>query len=261
MTTNQAIVTQTQMTSPFKDITEFEKELTTFANKYKTTVAEHSKRISDYFEMSCFNMIVRYYELIGYTSSVENLRSNRYRFKCSPSGLLENFSYIKVEKDGKAFRIYHNASVQSVHDKDVYTTPDIVVAEDTEPCVTIDYYKTKKKFSFLPNDRMATFCEAKHLSPFPELMISFIGTVNELKPSCLEIVSKHEGEDHIAPSLMMSGCLSKPTKKIEKSLCRRYFVNIFSDLFMDPYKIVFSKYKLSSITTLKEKRVIEEEAE
>lgn len=237
--------------SPFKSAAEFEKELTSFANKYRTTVAEHSKRISDYFEMSCFNMIVRYYENKGFTPSVENLKDNKFRFKCSPSGLLENFSYIRLTNGSLSYRIYHNASVQSAHDADVFTTPDIVVAKDTDPSITTDYYKTKRRFSYLINSEMITFCEAKHLMPFPELIISFIGTVNELKPSCLKSGNgKRKESAHIAPSLMMSGCLSKPTTIIAKSLHRRYFVNIFSDLFMEPYKTAFSISGLSYISTL-----------
>lgn len=249
----------TQKNSPFKDKAEFEKELTSFANKFRTTIAKHSTRISSYFEMSCFNMIVRYYELQGYTASVENLIARRFKFKCSPTGLLENFSYMRVTKDDKSYRIYHNASVQSAHDNEVYTTPDIVVSEDKEPSLTTDYYKTKKKFSYFPNNNMITFCEAKHLVPFPELMLSFIGTVNELKPLCLSFEKqKKDSERHIAPSLMMSGCLSKPTEKIAKSLHKRYYVNILSDLFVEPYKNIFSYLGISSLATLKEKRLLEE---
>lgn len=251
---NQSSTTQAQTrrtSSPFKDVAEFESELIKFSNKFKTTLAEHSKRISDYFEMSCYNMIIRYYENKGYTTSVENLISGRFRFKCSPSGHLDKFSFIKLIKDGVTYRLYHNASVQSAHDKDVYTTPDIVVATDEEPTETTDYYKTRARFTYLPNNSMKTFCEAKHLTPFPELMISFIGTVNELKPQCIQAKEgDKEDADHIAPSLMMSGTLSKPTERIAKSLRGRYYVNIFSDLFIDPYKTVFSSFRLGEITTL-----------
>ena len=241
--------------SPFKDVAEFESELIKFSNKFKTTLAEHSKRISDYFEMSCYNMIIRYYENKGYTTSVENLISGRFRFKCSPSGHLDKFSFIKLSKDGKTYRLYHNASVQSAHDKDVYTTPDIVVAVDEKPSETTDYYKTKARFTYLPNSSIKTFCEAKHLTPFPELMISFIGTVNELKPLCIRAKEGDKVDaDHIAPSLMMSGTLSKPTERIAKSLRNRYYVNIFSDLFVDPYKTVFSMLRLDEITTLTAKK-------
>ena len=111
--------------SPFKDEAAFENELKDFANKYRTRLSEHSRRISDYFEMSCFNMIVRYYEHHGFTASVENLQAGRFRFKCSPSGLLENFSYMKLSNGISDYHIYHNASVQSAHDTDVFTEPTI----------------------------------------------------------------------------------------------------------------------------------------
>lgn len=74
--------------SSFKEEAELEKEITDFINRFKATVQEHSKRISDYFEMSCFNLIVRYYELNGYTVQIENLQSGMYRYKCSTAGVL-----------------------------------------------------------------------------------------------------------------------------------------------------------------------------
>ena len=250
---------QHQKTSPFKDIEEFENELKVFANKYRTKLSEHSRRISDYFEMSCYNMIVRYYEHCGYTATVENLQSGRFRFKCSPSGLLENFSYMRLSKGDITSCIYHNASVQSFYDNEVYTTPDIVIATDVEPTITTDYYKTKKRFSYLPNKAMITFCEAKHQTPFSELMINFIGTVNELSPSSLnETISEDIGTEHIAPTLMMSGRLSKPTERVAKSLQRRYLVNILDDLFIEPYKTTFSQLGIDSLATLTKKRVSEE---
>lgn len=250
------------MTSPFKEIAEFEKELTSFANKFRTTIAGHSKHISSYFEMSCYNMIIQYYEKKGYSSSVENLIAGRFRFKCSPTGHLEKFSYIKLTKDDNSYRLYHNASVQSAYDNDIYTTPDIVVTKDAEPSATTDYYKTRQKFTYVPNSSMVTFCEAKHFAPFPELMISFIGTVNELKPSCLQSGDEeYSGENHIAPSLMMSGGFSKPTEKIADSLQRRYFVNMLDDLFIDPYKTTFSSWGVQNLATLNSKRVLEERYE
>lgn len=42
-------------TTPFKAPSDFEKELTDFSNRYRVLLAEHSKRISDYFEMTCYN--------------------------------------------------------------------------------------------------------------------------------------------------------------------------------------------------------------
>ena len=247
--------------SPFKDEAAFENELKDFANKYRIRLSEHSRRISDYFEMSCFNMIVRYYEHHGFTASVENLQAGRFRFKCSPSGLLENFSYMKLSNGISDYHIYHNASVQSAHDTDVFTTPDIVVATDFPIQISNDYYKTKKRFSYLPNNEVVTFCEAKHHTPLPELIINFIGTVNELKPHCLQDKTDYEvNTPHLAPSLMMSGSLSKPTDKVARSLERRYFVNVIGDLFVEPYKTTFSIIGVGYLATMGQKRRFEEEA-
>ena len=249
-------------TSPFKEVDEFEQELKDFANKYKTTISEHSRRISDYFEMSCYNMIARYYEHQGYKATIENEQKGQFRFKCSPAGLIENFSYMKLTKDNEVYHLYHNASIQSAHDPEVFTTPDIVVASDAKSTVTTDYYKTKKKFSYLHNNEMITFCEAKHHTPFPELIINFIGTVNELKPWCLQQHPDEETDsEHLAPSLMMSGCLNKPTIRIANSLQKRYYINMLSDLFLEPYRTTFSKEGVRNMATLTKKRSIEYEEE
>lgn len=80
-------------TTPFKEPDAFEKDLIDFANFHRITLAEHSKRISDYFEMSCYNLIIRYYEKLGYNLSVQNLKGEKFKYQCSSKGLLENFSY------------------------------------------------------------------------------------------------------------------------------------------------------------------------
>ena len=122
-------------TTPFKASEDFEKELIDFSKRFKTLIADHSKRISDYFEMSCYNLVIRYYEKKGYELTVQNLQGGKFKFKCSPTGLLKNFSYFKAvnkkeKREGEdMFYIYHNATVQSSFDENVYTTPDIVVSK------------------------------------------------------------------------------------------------------------------------------------
>ncbi len=241
-------------TTPFKAAADFEKELVTFANKYKTIIHDHSDKISDYFEISCYNMIIKYYEHRGYKMQVRNLKGGKFKYKCSPNGHLENFSYFcaMIHNGGNSedvFYIFHNATVQSAHDKKVFTSPDIVVSKVDKSRYTDDHYQTKMKLSYLPNADVITFCEAKHLSPFPELMLNFIGTVNELKPLCLT-ENGYDTVDHIAPSLMMSGSESKPCKTIRESLERRYFVNFFDNMFNNPLLSDASFREIDTITTL-----------
>lgn len=247
-----------KLTTPFKAAAEFEKELTDFANIHKITLAEHSKRISEYFEMSCYNLIVRYYEKMGYTLEVQNLQSGRFRFKCSPKGYLYKFSYFKATKvkdDGseEVFYIFHNATAQSSFDDDVFTTPDIVVSKTDSPSEKSDHYATNLKLTYIPKENLITFCEAKHLVPFSELMVCFTGTVHELKPECMYDGEKEES-NHIAPSLMMSGTLSKTTRKIKDSMERRYYLNYIDNLFEDKsIKLFYSKAQMNEIATLGKK--------
>lgn len=225
--------------SPFKDVKEFEKELAEFANKFKTTVMNQAKRISDFFEMSCYNMIVRYYERAGYTVTVQNLQGNKYRYKCSTSGIQSNFSHFRaiVVKDGREynFEIHHNLGCQSCHEEGVFTTPDISVIAANSVLYSEDYHDTKRKFSYVCTDNLYTFCEVKQFAPFPELMFSFIGIVHELMHPLLKHANVTFFETpHPAPSLMMSGKASKQCVAIKASLEKRYSVNILYDLFYSP---------------------------
>lgn len=105
-----------------------------FANKFRVTLVEHSLKTSGYFEISCYNLILRYYEKKGYTLEVMNVQSDGFKFKCGPHGYISNFSYFKATKtdgDGQEESVYilHNATVQSAFDDKVFTTPDIVIAK------------------------------------------------------------------------------------------------------------------------------------
>lgn len=190
---------------------------------------------------------------------VQNLQGGKFKFKCSPTGLLKNFSYFKATKKGNQgvddiVYIYHNATVQSAFDEKVFTTPDIVVSSSNTPAETNDYYVTKKTLSYIPKEHIVSFCEAKHLTPFPELMVNFIGTVHELKPDCLDNHGKHPVSEHIAPSLMMSGTFGKPTKRIQHSFEKRYYINFFDNLFEDvSVRLFLSKYSIEQIATLGKK--------
>lgn len=249
--------------SPYRDKEEFEKDLTDFANKFRVTIAEHSLKTSGYFEISCYNLILRYYEKKGYTLEVMNLQSDGFKFKCGPHGYICNFSYfkaIKADGDGheETVYIFHNATAQSAFDDKVFTTPDIVIAKTDVAAETTDYYITKHKLTYISKENLVSFCEAKHLTPFPELMINFMGIVQELRPECMSDEDTKEESDHIAPSLMISGTFGKPTKRIQESLEKRYFVNFLDNLFDDPSVGAFSsRSKVNKMATLSKKSELE----
>lgn len=234
--------------TPFKDIALFQSEIKDFINKFKATVVTHSKRVSDYFEMSCFNDIVKFYELNGYTIKIENLQKNEYRYKCSTSGIQSNFSYFSASINGTnevlEFEIHHNLAVQSCHDLEIYTTPDISIIKANTSKTELGYYTTNTRFSFVENKNLMSFCECKQFTPFPELLFNFIGVVNELRQDVILNEFEELNPIHIAPSLMISGKPNKQTSRIKASLEARYCINIIYDLFYSR-TITFSKKHLS----------------
>ncbi len=240
----------TKTISPFKDWIDFEKEIRDFANKYKTTVVNQAKRTSDYFEMTCFNYIVKFYELNGYELEATNLQARRYKYKCSPAGIQSNFSHFEATFDsGKnifLFEIQHNLAVQSSHDGNIFTTPDISIIKKDGVQYTKSYYDTKTIFSFVNNKDLMTFCEVKQFNPFPELLFNFLGVLNELKKEYMVDNGIEHNPIHIAPSLMISGKPNKQTKNIKISLEKRYCVNILFDLFYSA-TYTFSKGNVSNL--------------
>jgi hypothetical protein len=244
--------------SPFRNANELEKEITDFMNIHKTSFSNHASRISDYFEMCCFNYIVRFYEEKGYKVSIENLQDNKYRYKCSTQGNQENFSHFSIRKEKKGimhvFEIHHNLAVQSSHDGGIYTTPDITVVKGKSIEIDEEFYAGSKKLSYIANTNLVTFCEVKQFHPFPELMFNFIGTVNELRPSHLDWSHAPLDPIHIAPSLMISGKPNSHALKIRESLENRYCVNIIYDLFTSSYH-PFARRRITELKTIKPKKV------
>jgi hypothetical protein len=236
--------------SPYKDYALFEEEIKDFANKYKTIVVSQAKRTSDYFEMTCFNYIIRFYELNGYELDVKNLQEGKYRYKLSPSGIQSNFSHfeasIKINKKRQNFEIHHNLAVQSSQDDKLFTAPDISVIKKGKVKYTNEYYNTKTTFSFVKNKDLLTFCEVKQFNPFPELLFNFIGILNELKMEYMSDNGIRHSTDHLAPSLMISGKPNKQTTTIKESLEGRYCINILYDLFYNA-KFTFSKGRIDDL--------------
>lgn len=216
--------------SPFKDKDLLEKEIKDFVNKFKATISNHANRISDYFEMSCYNLVVRFYENNNYNVTIQNLQKGKYTYKCSPAGIQSNYSYFLVAKIvGKKeleFEIQHNLATQSSFNNEIFTNPDITVIKKGKSRTTTNYYAINRRFSYVRNDDVITFFEVKNFNPFPELVFNFIGIVNELRKDILTNSAVAKRPIHLAPSLMVSGKPNRQTLRIKESLEERYCINI-----------------------------------
>ena len=228
--------------NPFKKVEDFEDEINIFLRKHKTFLSDQGKRISDYFEMSCYNKLVKHYSGLGYKINVVNLISKKFKYKLSPSGYPENFSHFEICIDDKrrrtglivTFEIHHNLTIQSGYDENIFLTPDISVINKGTIISDYNHYlvaNSTKKFCYVRNNDLQTFCEVKNFTPFPELLYSFIGLFNELKSKAIDNGLHNIAPSHLAPSLMISGKENEHTKRIKHSLESRFSINILFDLF------------------------------
>jgi len=242
--------------SPFKDKALLIYEITTFLAKHRSYIASQANRISDYFEMSAYNSIVRFYENNGYHVQAVNLFNGSFKYKLSPTGYPERFSYFVVQKEynfrgGKKhkyeFEIHHNLAVESSIDKGIYTTPDISVISKGGIKSLRDYryfFSGHRAYYYACTESLQTFCEVKNLNPFPELLFNFTGLVSEIMNEVFLGKESNSRPKHIGPSLMLSGNGNYHTRKIQKTLTDRLAINIFFGLFFkaaQPFSRYYSK--------------------
>lgn len=222
------------MTNPFKDLRQLTRDVETYLRKNRSAIYNNSKRISDFFEMSCYNNIVRFYENNGYQVEIKNLHKNKFKYKCTTAGNPTNYSFFQVKiviaNKEYIYEIRHNINIQSYHSRDTYTTPDICIIKPSSVLIDEEFYDSKMKYYYVKNRSLISFCEVKNFNPFPELLFNFIGVVNELRPNLLRKISR-TGTRHITTTLMLSGKSNKHADKIIKNLQSRYHINMLCDLF------------------------------
>ncbi len=227
------------MNKMFKNKNELKDDVVKYIRSFRKKVFNHSKRLNDYFEMACFNHLIKYYENRGFKISLENLVNGKFCYKLSPSGYPENFSYIKVSKERNykkqqkkiiEYEVRHNLSIQSSYENDIYVVPDISIIKcnSIEEDCSKSLYSTKK-FFFTRNSSLLTIGEAKMMVPFPELMFGFIGVYLELfKGKKRKVI---DNSYHLAPCLFISGKCNPHTERIRNYLEGRYKLNIITDLY------------------------------
>ncbi|MFW5895353.1 MAG: hypothetical protein ACOCT9_01285 [archaeon] len=232
---------------PFKEKSKLKDEIEDFLKDNQTEIQKHGKRLGTYFEIACYNYVVKYYEKYGFRTNVRNLNDDgEFKYMLNPTGYPKNFSYFHIERTYNysgnptyKYEIRHNVRVQAKTDKNIFVNPDIVICNehrDISKKKDIRYYSGNRDIRFISNKKLVSFMEVKHHNPFPELVINFIGLVNELKPSCMKKNEKSLPY-HIAPSLMVSGQGKHIVNDIKQSFEERYDVNLFYGLFTKPSKV------------------------
>ena len=125
------------------------------------------------------------------------------------------------------------------HDSRIFVSPDYAVIEPES--ITSEklerYYNSKADYFFVEANHVATFAETKHYNPSAELVLNFIGLVNEIMPELMINDTPTELPKHFGPALFVSGVGNPHIRDIRESLMERYNVNVLIGLFAYPSQL------------------------
>jgi hypothetical protein len=235
--------------TPFKNKEMLIRDIENFLKDHSALFHAQGSRISHFFEMNCYNYVVKYYENQDFDVAIQNLKNNSFRYKISAHGNVDNFSFFTASKIVKGikyeFEIHHNLSLECAHASEIFFTADIsVIKKGTIERMTPKTYRSAR--SHCKAKHVQTLFEVKHLSPFPELLFSFSG----IPENFIMREQRIDQPKHLAPSLLVSGKANSHSEKIKDHLEFKYKINIIFALF-STYSAVYSKlHKKGTIGTL-----------
>lgn len=234
-----------KLKSPWKDRKELLRDISSFIGRNGAFFKQNAKRMSDLFEMSIYNDAIRYYRRKKFNLEVKQLGKNgTFRYKLSPAGLKQNFSYFVVSKlvgrgskrHEEKYEVHHNVRIQSAHDPHIYYTADVSVTTDNG--VKTVRQNSGRKHSFIPNDRLITFFEVKNMNPFPEVLFSFSGLVLEVFPQLIGgQIPYGAGKGHLLPCIVFSGAGNAHAIYVGQALSQRWGFNVISGTYANKAQI------------------------
>lgn len=212
--------------SPWIDRKVLIKNARDFVRAHGYFLKKNGARIANLVEIAVYNSIVQFYKTQGFTVTGANLGPKKsFRYKLTATGLIDNYSYFKAERDGSIFYILHNIRIQSAHHDHLYFTGDVVVANKNG--ATTQPLKNGRRHSFVAKENLTTFAEVKHLNPFPEVLYNFMGLVLEFMPGFVDKKFKITNTGvELSPIIAFTGPGSEHAEKIHQALEARYGINI-----------------------------------
>ena len=236
----------TKHKSPFKDNNVLQKQISGFLTKYHATFTQEINKTSAFFELAAYNDLVKFYETNTYNVEPKNLKGagNDFVYALSPNAKPSNCSFFSVKKkyqNGEVwdFEIRHNLRIQSAHDPNIFISPDYAVIEADSITTTrlSHYYNKKADYFFVAAKHVKTFAETKHYQPGPELVLNFVGLINEIMPKLIQGRFPAKKPMHCGPALFVSGVGNAHLQMIKESLGNRYKANILLGLFAYPTQV------------------------
>lgn len=210
------------------------REMRAFSDRYETVYARTDRELSAYFEIGCFLSLVEFYVDSGYRGEVQqpDPETGCYRYLTTPSGNPANFSFMRMESESETIELRQQVRIVSHVGADVAFTPDIVAICENAAIHSRndeDYANGRRRFFYVRSDEIIAAHECKSLVPFPELLISFLGTVLAahawIETCDVEQLVSDEG-NHLAPTLFVGGTARPIHLRMIRGLKDAYPLNI-----------------------------------
>lgn len=208
-----------------------------FANEYNAVYSKDDRALAAYFEIGCFLSLIQFYENIGFVGQIQNPdKDGAFKYLTTPSGNPNNFSFMLMTSDEESIEIRQQVRIKSHIGDYVSFTPDIIVIPKNEKILDkkdVDYASGKRRFFYITSDKVIAAHECKSLVPFPELLISFLGTLLAghfwyENYNIDEIVD--DNGNHLAPALFVGGSARALHLKMVSGLRNSYPINIILGL-------------------------------
>jgi len=200
-----------------------------FARHHRMILNDLGNRQTQLLEIGANVAVVQHYRAKGYTTTIHNpAGASEFRVKLGTRGHPADYSRVHCERNGVTCEIHSNLSVESGRrDHGVYCVDVAVVKEGFVP-----RRKTKIAPAALTNQHLISFAEAKKLVIYPMLLAHFIGIVHEVTPHFMTSYKRSEvPDDHLPPTLITLGALTKNGKVIKESFERRKYKVCIADSF------------------------------
>ncbi len=208
-----------------------------FANEYKAVYSRDDRALAAYFEIGCFLSLIQFYKNLGFKGQIQNpAKDGSFKYLTTPNGNPNNFSFMLMTSEQESFEIRQQVRIESHIGEFVAFTPDLIVIPKDQKILDkkdIDYASGKRRFFYITSDKVIAAHECKSLIPFPELLISFLGTLLAghfwYENSKIEEIVDPTG-NHLAPALFVGGSARALHLKMVRGLKKAYPINIILGL-------------------------------
>lgn len=226
-----------------------------FAISHALVLTQTKRQVSAAFEIGCFHALTEFYELEFDVTPMSLGDDGEYRYLTTPSGNPNNYSYLSLSGPDGDYELRQQVRIQSHAHPEIAVTPDLVVlaaGAEIDTNRRPEFASGKRGFYTVGSADVVAAHECKSMSPFPELLVNFIGILvachawfDDGSPA---YVVDPEGP-HAAPSLFIGGDASALHLKMIAGLEETYPLNVVVGLHSGKWSLLGEGRQLNRLSS------------